>query len=194
MEADWEFELGPDAAGLAAPVIDAGWAGFVDLERDPTRVDHLPETAQLPGLTDALVKLNAAGSPVWTSKCDVWAKLEAGEFDLDEMDAPPSHSAHAMGCYIDLLPRKDQPWVEPEMAATVCRELCRHLRAVPLRCCRADLVIRRAFILPNAANEQPECLGVTAYLTSCGASSADAQRTIQTALAAFADAFVSKRR
>jgi len=37
MEADWEFEVGPDTAGLAAPVIDACWPGFVDLRHNPER-------------------------------------------------------------------------------------------------------------------------------------------------------------
>jgi hypothetical protein len=32
-------------------------------------------------------------------------------------------------------------------------------------------------------------LGITAYLTSCGLSSAEALQTLQAALAAFADAF-----
>jgi hypothetical protein len=53
MEADWEFEVGPDAAGLAAPVIDALWPGFVDLRRAPELAWHLPEAAQLPALAEA---------------------------------------------------------------------------------------------------------------------------------------------
>ena len=193
MEADWEFEIGPGAADLAAPTIETVWAGFVDLKCSPEQAKHLPEAAQLPGLAEVLVQLNAPESPVWTSKCDVWTNLEAREFDVDEMDAPSGHSAHTIGCYIDLLPRRDQPWIAPDKAAAACRELCRHLRDVPLRCCRVDLAIRRAFIAQLAADEQLECLGVTAYLTSCGASSGEAHRTIQAALAALADAFMTTR-
>ena len=36
------------------------------------------------------------------------------------------------------------------MAADGCKRVCSLLRAVPLRCCRADLVIRRAFITAGA--------------------------------------------
>jgi hypothetical protein len=43
--------------------------------------------------------------------------------------------------------------------------VCTVLRAVPLRCCRVDLIIRRAFITP--ATERT--LGITAYFTACGA-------------------------
>jgi hypothetical protein len=190
MEADWEFEVGSDAAGLAAPVIEAAWAGFIDLEREPERARQLPEAAQLPGLAEALIRLNAAASPVRTSKCDLWPSLKAGEFDSDELDAPPGSSAYAMGCYIDLIPRGARQWFQPETAAAVCKELCRNLRAIPLRCCRADLIIRRALIAPDTPDQDPIRLGVTAYLTSCGESPPEAVHTLQGTLAALADAFL----
>lgn len=180
MEADWEFEIGPDAASLAAPVIDAQWPGFIDLRIAPARACELPETAQSPALGEALAKLNSADSPIWTSKCDLWEHLQPDEFDADELDAPLGHAAHAMGCYIDLLPRKS--WPSPDIAATVCKRACSLLRAVPLRCCRADLIIRRAFIAPDLME-----MGITAYVTSCGESPAEAMRTFQAALTAFTD-------
>ena len=194
MEADWEFEMGPDAVGNVAPVIEARWAGFVDLRRNPERARQLPEAGLLPGFAEALIKLNAAASPVWTSKCDVWPKLETGDFDPDELDAPPDSSAHAMGCYIDVLTRDGHQWRMPEMAADACKQVCALLRAVPLGCCRADLVIRSALVVQEPASQEVEGLGVTAYLTSCGESSAGALQTLQAALAVLADAFVTTRR
>jgi hypothetical protein len=189
MEADWEFELGPDAAGKAAPVIDAAWAGFVDLRSEPERAWELPEAGQFSAMAEALIKLNAIDSPVWTSKCDFWPRLEEGEFDPDEMAAPPGYATHAMGCYIDLLPRDDQRWILPESAADECRNACRLLRAVLLGCCRVDLVIRRAIVAPDA-----ECLGVTAYLTSCGETTAEAAKTLQAALMVLPGAFGAAQR
>jgi hypothetical protein len=189
MEADWEFEVGPDAAGQTAPVIDAAWVGFVDLRSEPERAWDLPEAALLPGLAEALIKLNAAASPVWTSKCDVWPSLEEGEFDPDEMDALPGCSAHAMGCYIDLLPIDVEQRTLPDSVAGMCKQVCGLLRDLPLRCCRADLVIRRAFIAPNS-----ECLGVTAYLTSCGESEEASLRTLNAALATLIDALGAGQR
>ena len=177
MEADWEFEVGGNA-----PVIETHWPGFVDLRQNPERARQLPEAAQLPGLAEVLAKLNAVDSPVWTSKCDVWPHLEPDEFDPDELDAPPG-CAYAMGCYIDLLHRNDQQWFVPDMAAAACKHACSLLRAVPLRCCRADLIIRRAFITPELMS-----LGITAYLTSCGESEGEATVALQAALAAFAGA------
>jgi len=166
--------------GGDAPIIDACWPGFVDLQRAPEAAWNLPETAEFPALAEALAELNASASPVWTSKCDFWPRLESDEFDADELDASPGSFAHAMGCYIDLLPKIG--W-QPGQAATVCKNICVLLRGIPLRCCRADLVIRRAFISAEVAEQ-----GVTAYLTACGHSSAEAALTLQAALTALTDA------
>src|ERR1035437_8469972 len=189
MEADWEFEIGPDEAGLAAPVIEAHWAGFVDLQRHPERARDLPESVLFPALAEALIRLNAADSPVWTSKCDYWPHLKADEFDPDELDAPPGSPTPPMGCFIALLAKSGQQWGSPATAEKTCKRICGLLNAVPLRCCRADLVIRRAFINLDAME-----LGVTAYLTSCGESPAAAAKTLEAALATFTDALGPARR
>jgi hypothetical protein len=185
MEADWEFEIGGDA-----PVIDACWTGFVNLRRTAQSgpdlrelVRSLPETAQLPGLALALERLNSDHSPVWTSKCDFWPALQPGDFDADELDAPACSFTHAAGCYIDLLPKNDQRWTDPHMAAAVCKNWCALLKPLPLRCCRVDLIIRRALIVPYLADT-----GITAYFTACGPASAEASQTLEAALAAFVDA------
>jgi hypothetical protein len=184
MEADWEVEIGGQA-----PVIEAHWTGFIDLRPAPERAQQLPEAAQLPALADTLVRLNTPSSPVWTSKCDVW---HPDIFDPDELDAPPGERSCAIACYVDLLPRRDQPWPDPEDgiaqdetaqdAIAACKSLCVRLRQVPLRCCRADLIVRQASIVPGLLD-----LGVTAYFTACGATSEDAAATLAAALVAFVD-------
>src|ERR1035438_3550771 len=178
MEADWEFEVGGNA-----PVIDACWLGFVDLQHSPERAVKLPEAAQFPALAAALARLNAVASPVWTSKCDMWPLIQPDQFDIDELDAPLGHGAHAIGCYVDLLPKNGPQWSIPDLAAGVCRLWCARLRVIPLRCCRVDLIIRRAFIRSNRMD-----LGVTAYLTACGPTQGEAQIVLQAALEAFVDA------
>jgi hypothetical protein len=184
MEGDWEFEVGGDA-----PVIDACWPGFVDLQVSPERARDLPEAVQLPSLAAALEKLNSRQSPVWTSKCDFWPVLQSHEFDLDELDSPIGCFTNAMGCYIDLLPKGDQRWPSPAMASAFCRDLCSSLRAVPFRCCRVDLVIRRALIAPDRMGT-----GVTAYIVACGAGTDETRDTLGEALAAFVDALCSGSR
>jgi hypothetical protein len=181
LEADWEIELLSDS-----PVIDACWPGFVDLRLAPERVNELSEANELQALAVTLVRLNAEVSPVWTAKCDLW-KVEA--FDPYELDAllESADNASAAACYIDLLPRSDQQWHLPVKAVAACKHLCAELHVVPLRNCRADLIIRRAVIAQVVDNN----LGVTAYLTACGATPNDATRQLGLALAAFADSVMA---
>jgi hypothetical protein len=174
MECDWEFEIAPDA-----PVIDAAWQGYVNLREHPGQAFHLPEADLLPALSEALMLLNAAGSPVWTAKCDVW---EPEAFDPDELDASPGQGTEAIACYIDLLPAPDR-WPTIDAIADWCRHRCAALRTISLRQCRADLVIRHAFL---AADET--ALGITAYLTACGATASQARASLSSALKEFANA------
>ncbi len=177
METDWEVEIGGES-----PVIEALWPGFVDLRCTPQMALQLAEAAQFPALADALIRLNTGSSSLWTSKCDLWPVTDFAQFDPDELDAPPGCALQAIGCYIDLLPGSGQQWPNPAIAASICTRICGLLRAVPLRCCRADLVIRRAFIAPEQMD-----LGITAYLTACGESLTEVERTLQVALTTLVD-------
>lgn len=200
MEADWEIEV-----GAGSPVIQGRWPGFVDLRVHPERASQLPEATELPALAQALRLLNSANSPVWTSKCDVFTIAETVEMDPDELDAPLGSTSHAIGGYVDLLPRSESKWDLPANAAADCKQLCALLHAIPLRCCRVDLVLREAIVWPAsfdparvdvpvapAANEPASSaaanlpLGITAYFTACGASHDAATRAFERALVEFA--------
>jgi hypothetical protein len=177
MEADWEFEVGG-----AAPIIEAHWPGFVDLREHPHQARELTEARQLPGLADALALLNATSSPVWTSKTDVF---DPGSLDTDELDATREEAQHVIACYVDLLMRSDQQWSCQLQAERYCRALCERLRSVQLRCCRVDLVVRRALIELERYD-----LGATAYLTACGRSDGAARACLAECLEAFTAAIV----
>jgi hypothetical protein len=174
MEADWEVEIGG-----SAPVIDAHWPGLVDLRRELERAWHLAETRQLPALGEALIRLNAPDSTVWTSKCDVFVPEQV---DPDELDAPVGCGC-AITCYIDLLPRNEERWEMCDDAVSACRGICERLRSVALRGCRADLVIRQAMLAGGK-----EGFGVTAYIMAVGQDTSSAEQTLAAALGAFADA------
>ena len=188
MEADWEVELGPDA-----PVLDALWYGWVDLRANPERLAEVAEAAHFPPLGAALLALNSANSPLWTAKCDLWhlrpapdsAKPDpddAADFDPDELDADPAETAFALACYLDCLPRAGTVFPTLATAESWARTAVTHLRAAHLRCCRADLVLRRA-VATNA-----DGLGITTYLTACGPTEAPARQNLAQALAAFVQA------
>ena len=181
MEADWEIEIGPEF-----PMIDAHWPGYVDLRQTPAVVQQLPEVALLQGLDEALIRLNGMGSPVWTAKCDVW-QLATDEFDADEMDATLESATCGRGLYIDLLSTSGQQWTSPAMAISWCKGICGLLKKISIPCCRVDMIIRQGAIAPDGLDTHME-LGITAYLTSCGPTSLDANLVLQAALNRFVDA------
>lgn len=174
MQADWEFEI-----GACAPVIDGAWPGLVNLRRHPERIREIGETSLLSALAPALLGMNSASSPVWTAKCDVW---ELETIDPDELDATAAETTCALACYIDLLPSRPDEWCNPAGAEAFCRRMCRLLAAFPARCCRADLVVRRA-VLPL----EREALGVTVYLSACGGNEDRASEALSIAVSALAD-------
>jgi hypothetical protein len=177
MEADWEFEISPDA-----PVIDAHWAGFVDIRAHPECAANLPEVAHLPMLAETLIRLNSQGSPVWTSKCDFWSvNPEEYRLDADELDAPLGMLAAASACYIDLLARLTEQWENPDLMAQDCATLCASLHSIQLHCCRADFVIRKTVLAGG------EGFGITAYFTACGTSKETSETVLAQALHVFTD-------
>lgn len=171
MEADWEIEVGGDA-----PVIDADWPGFVDLRSSPARVNEIAEARLQPGLTEALMRLNAGDSPVWTCKCDVF---EPDRIDADEMDASREEAARAVACYVDLL-MGGVHWKSLGGAEDACKVWSVRLREIALSRCRVDLVIRMAVFAGGNG------LGVTAYLSACGRNQTDAESRLGECLVAFA--------
>jgi hypothetical protein len=171
MEADWEFEIGGEA-----PVIEAAWAGFVNLRDEPARIREIAETQKLSGLAHALTCLNAVESPVWTSKCDVF---EPNHIDTDELSATREEGQFAIATYIDVLRHSGHIWSSPSHAERDCREICSRLRELPLRRCRVDIVMREARV-PTVE------IGATVYLTACGKSMRDAEDRLGECLEAFA--------
>lgn len=177
MVADWEFEIGGEA-----PVIEAWWPGFFDLRRSPADVVEIPEAREIPILGDVLIRLNATHSPVWTSKCGVWANNDGELFDADEFDAAPGGTAHTRGCYVDLLPRNKEQWPSTDAIAAVCKSWIIGLRSLPQRSCRADLIIRRAFTPPERWH-----LAVSAFLTGSGSTTDEALAALEAVLPPFAN-------
>jgi hypothetical protein len=182
MEADWEIEVGP-----GAPVIDALWTGFVHLRDTPAAVASLEEVQRLPALGTALLQLNhppaaEAAQHLWTAKCDVWNPNDLPDTippDPDELDATPEETCSLLACYLDLLPHPQRVFASLAEAESWARDLVRLLHSVPLRCCRADLVIRGA-VAGEAAG-----FATTAYLTGCGADPSAAAISLSSALSQF---------
>jgi hypothetical protein len=159
----------------------------VDLRRAPERAPwELAEAAQLPALAARpWPKLNSRLTHRSGRQNAIvgraWKRMNLTRTNWMRRSAAPMLPwAVTLIC----CPSGGQQWALAGAGRRLVQtRICVLLRAVPLRCCRVDLVIRRAFITPDLME-----LGVTAYLTACGASSAEAARTLEAALARFADA------
>lgn len=179
MEADWEIELGG-----GAPVIEPQWLGYIDLRKQPKRIDELEEVRRFSALGPALLRINQKKSPLWTAKCDFWPRLEDGEWDPLELDAPDGEALCAAGCYIDLLPAKTL-WDGDIPAETACRRWCIAFEDRPLPGARVDLIIRNVW-----SNEALAGLGATAYVTACGKTETQACERLAAALEILADVLI----
>lgn len=164
MEADWEIEIGG-----GAPVIEADWPGFVDLQSHPECMVEIPEAAAFPPLARLLLALNAPESPVWTAKCDLWEP-----------------EPEALAVYIDAIPREAAVFGEWKHAEAFCREFVGRLDATALpKCgpeCSIDLVIRQA--IAGGADGY----GITVYLSAKGTVQEETETALAAVMAGFADA------
>ncbi|MBV8675232.1 MAG: hypothetical protein JOZ33_17545 [Acidobacteriaceae bacterium] len=161
MEADWDVEIGPDAPSIAVP-----WPGFVDLRNCPSiAVPSIPETANHPALRDFLVQLNSAGSPVFTSKCDIWT-LGQEEIDHDEFGARPENARFAIASYIDILLLAPEKFGSFRFHEAHVRRTTKVLRDIELANCRVDMVVRSATVQSTSG------YGLTLYTAGCGADEA----------------------
>jgi hypothetical protein len=177
MEVDWEVEVGG-----GAPVIEALWPGFVDLRRNPERLVEIAEAAAFPPLARLLLALNAAESPVWTAKCDVWEpELSAAGFAITNTPETPSRAPTALACYIDLLPRAGLLFAQWQQAESFCRAWVAGLEPVPMPDSRVELIVRQA--VAGDANG----FGVTAYLSGMGQDLSAASQALAAALDAFVE-------
>jgi hypothetical protein len=173
MDADWEVEIGG-----GAPAIEALWPGFVDLRSFPARIAEIVEAASFPALAVLLQRLNAAESPLWTSKCDIWEPESAA---LARPGEVVGHAPSALACYIDLLPVEGCVFARWQQAEAFCREWVARLSDDRLPECSVDLVVRLAIAGPA------EGFGVTAYL-SAGGGNRPAAAVLTALMAVFADA------
>ena len=175
MEADWEVEVGGDA-----PVIDADWSGLVDLRNHPARIHEIQEAHDFPALGDVLVRLNGSHSPIRTAKCDLWT---VDGLDRYELDASEGDARVGLACYIDMVADAETVLANLDAMTRFGRVVSDHLRTVPLRCCRIDMVIRGAVFFSGR-----EGFGVTAYATGCGVGREAAESRLGAALSALVDA------
>jgi hypothetical protein len=180
MDADWEVEIGG-----SAPIIEAAWPGFINLREHPERIGEIAEVNILPPLADLLLKLNATGSPLWTSKCDAWIP-EAG----------------GLACYVDLLPRDLSIFDDWRCVEALCREWVRRLsarevhqinlppgrHAIHIAAHGHESEAEVTLVVRRAITSQREGFGITAYFNTGISEKSKAETAIAATMVAFSNA------
>jgi len=139
MHADFSVELGRDDPALELP-----WNSndphvrYFDLKNHPELVDQIPEVVAHPELGSFLARINAAGFPLATAKCDAWSSSEVAPEEEIFGD-------RKFVSYIDLVFVNDEYRCSLEKHEALAKELCRLLSHSPGIAATAEFVIRHCY-------------------------------------------------
>ncbi|HEY2113975.1 MAG TPA: hypothetical protein VGJ51_02730, partial [Candidatus Angelobacter sp.] len=151
MHADFSVELGRDDAALELPWSSADPAvHYYDLKNHPELVQQIPEAVTYPELVVFLTRINAAGFPLATAKCDAWRSREVTPEEEIFGD-------RKFVSYVDLVFEDAAARCSFEKHEVFAKSLCRLLGQAPEIPAAVEVVIRRCYChriddLPKAAN------------------------------------------
>jgi nucleoside diphosphate kinase len=139
MHADFSVELGREDPALELP-----WSSpdkhvrYYDLKHHPELVQQIPEAVAHPELGSFLSRINAAGFPLATAKCDAWSSREVAPEEEIFGD-------RKFVSYIDLVFVNEADRCSFEKHESLAKELCRLLVRAPEIPAAAELVIRHCY-------------------------------------------------
>ncbi|HXO38012.1 MAG TPA: hypothetical protein VN872_05220 [Candidatus Acidoferrum sp.] len=139
MQADFSVELGSDDPALELPWSSADpHVRYYDLKNHPELLQQIPEVEARPELGLFLSRINAAGFPLATAKCDAWSSEEVAP--EEEMFGDSKFVS-----YIDLVFVNDADRCSFEKHEAFAQDLCRLLGHAPEIAATVELVIRRCY-------------------------------------------------
>jgi hypothetical protein len=139
MQADFSVELGRDAPALEIPWrSDDPHVRYIDLKTHPELVRQIPEAVAYPELATFFSRINAAGFPLATAKCDAWSSNEVAPEEEIFGD-------RKFVSYIDLVFVDQEDRCSFEKHEAFARELCRLLSHAPEIAATVELVIRHCY-------------------------------------------------
>jgi hypothetical protein len=139
MHADFSVELGRDDAALELPwSSDDGAVRFYDLKNQPELLQQIPEAVAYRELGAFLARINAAGFPLATAKCDAWQSREvAPEEEI--------YGDRKFVSYVDLVFEDEAARCSLEKHEAFAKNLCRLLSQTPEIPAAVEVVIRRCY-------------------------------------------------
>lgn len=139
MHADFSVELGRDDAALELPWSSTdGAVRFYDLKRHPELLQQVPEAVTYPELGAFLARVNAAGFPLATAKCDAWRSREVAKEE-------EIYGDRKFVSYVDLVFEDDAARCSLEKHEAFAKSLCRLLSQTPEIPAAVEVVIRRCY-------------------------------------------------
>lgn len=139
MHADFSVELGRDDAALELPWSSADPAvRYYDLKNNPELLQQIPEAMAYPELGAFLARINAAGFPLATAKCDAWQSREVTPEEEIFGD-------RKFVSYIDLVFEGAAERCSLEKHEAFAKDLCRLLSQAPEVPAAVEVVIRRCY-------------------------------------------------
>jgi hypothetical protein len=182
MQADYSVELGREDPALELPwQAQDGSSRFYDLKRHPEALANIPEASSYPELKAFLARINAAGFPLQTAKCDAWASREISPEEEIFGDGVKFVS------YVDLVFVPILVEAEPRLAferhEALAKSWCALLKRAPEMSAAVELVIRRCYYRRDETPAESDTgFCITAYVSGYGADEAEARRRWSLAL------------
>ncbi len=139
MQADFSVELGGDAPALEIPWrSDDPGLRYYDLKTHPELVLQIPEARAYPELTSFLSRINAAGFPLETAKCDVWSSSKVAPEEEIFGD-------RKFVSYVDLIFVDESDRYSFQKHEAFAKELCQLLGHAPEIAATVELVVRHCY-------------------------------------------------
>jgi hypothetical protein len=139
MQADFSVELGGGAPALEIPWrSDDPGVRYYDLKTHPELVLQIPEASHYPELAAFLLRINAAGFPLATAKCDVWSSSKVAPEEEIFGD-------RKFVSYVDLIFVEGSDRYSFEKHEAFAKELCRLLGHAPEIAATVELVVRHCY-------------------------------------------------
>ena len=201
MHADYSVELGKDDPALELPWSSGdGAPRYYDVKQHPDLVLQIPEAVSSPELCAFLTRINAAGFPLQTAKCDLWYSREI----LPEEEI--FDAAGKFVSYIDLVFAEDAAKsaegsraiarrLNLEQHEALAKDLCTLLKRAPEIAATVGLVIRRCYFRQEGNREKSDdgfC--ITTYVSGFGADEAEARQSWSIAITLVQNALVQVAR
>lgn len=173
MMTEWSAECAADD-----PLIEVPWSSpegalqWIDLRTDPHAVDEITEADEHPSLLAALRALNASRSPVFTSKCDVWA-MDEDELNAIRAEVLLENDVAAAGVvsYVDIVFADRTTFASRHQAEQMMHRIDRMARDLPHSLATLEQVLRPAVTDLDGVREG---YGITLYVKGVGVDEAEA--------------------